>query len=352
MKSLSATFKNMMKHAALVAAALFVAACDPILDNGYGDCTVRYHVTFKYDYNMLNVDAFDQQVEAVTLYAFNPADGTLAHQVTSTCADMQANGGRMTVDFNPADYHLVSWCHNVGCQTTQLPALTCGQSTISELRCRIGGRSQAADGCTQVCEIGPIFHGEEICPEPINPEDELNPTYLVPLMKNTNTVRVILQNLSDDPLLADDFDFRIVEENGLMNYDNSLLPDEELTYVPFYTGQGDVDYEGSATRADDESQLTKLNVAIAEFTFARLMADRHPRLTVTNRQTGAVVFSIPLTDYLKLARSQYVRGMSDQEYLDREDAYSLTFFLGEDKTWMSAAILINEWRVVLMDVDL
>lgn len=334
---------------ALVATALFVAACDTILDNGYGDCTVRYHVAFKYDYNMLSVDAFDQQVDSVRLYAFDPATGVLVHQTTSSSRAIRENEGRMTVEFNPQEYHLVTWCHNTGCHTTELPDMACGLSTIDEMRCRIGGRTQTSDGCTEVCEIGPIFHGEAVCPQPVNGEDELNPTFLIPLVKNTNNVRIILQNLSDEPLLAEDFDFKFVEENGMMNYDNSLLPDEELTYVPFYTGQGDVDYEG--TRAGDEA-VTKLNVAIGEFTLGRLMADRHPRLTVTNRQTGDVVFSIPLTDYLKLARSQYVRGMSDQEYLDREDSYSVTFFLGEDKTWMSASILVNSWRVVLMDVDL
>lgn len=347
MKSLSAHIKDTIKHIAFVAATLCITACGPILDNDYGDCTVRYHVCFKYDYNMLGVDAFSKQVECVTLYAFD-ADGVLCHQISETKENILANNNRMTIPFCPEEYHLVSWGHNINCQTTELPALTCGSSTLNDLKCRIGGRSEA-DNCTQVCEIGPIFHGEAICPTPEN-EDELNPIYMMPMMKNTNNVRIILQNQSNEPLYVEKFDFTIVEENGLMNFDNSLLPDEQLTYIPFYTGSGQVEYEEEEEENPTRAQES-LNVAIAEFTFGRIMADRKPRLTVTNKETGKKVFSIPLTDYLKIARSQYVENMSDQEYLDREDAYALTFILDKQGNWMSSHIFINSWRVVLMEVE-
>ena len=47
--------------------------------------------------------------------------------------------------------------------------------------------------------------------------------------------------------------------------------------------------------------------------------------------------------------------MDDQEYLDREDDFNMTFFLyssGEDdSTYIGAEIIINNWKVVLQDVD-
>lgn len=353
MKSLSEQIKGMMKGVALVAAALFVAACDPILDNDYGDCTVRYHVKFKYDYNMLNVDAFETQVDSVRLYAFDPATGVLVHQATSSCRTIMADGGRMTVEFNPADYHLVTWCHNVGCRTTEIPDMACGKSCIDEMRCRIGGRTQAADGCTHVCEIGPIFHGEEVCPEPINADDDLNPTYMVPLVKNTNNVVVALQHLGGQPLPAEDFEVVIVEENGLMNYDNSLLSDEELTYVPVSIKQGEVEYGGKEDEPIVRAGGEKLDVLTTEFTVGRLMADRRPRLIATNRQTGKQVFNIPLTDYLKMLRSES-DNWSDQEYFDRVDRYHMTFLLDEKLEWKSLSIEVKvlKWRVVINNVAL
>ena len=44
--------------------------------------------------------------------------------------------------------------------------------------------------------------------------------------------------------------------------------------------------------------------------------------------------------------------MDDQEFLDREDDYVMTFFLDENHKWISSQILIHSWRVVLNNVDI
>ena len=43
--------------------------------------------------------------------------------------------------------------------------------------------------------------------------------------------------------------------------------------------------------------------------------------------------------------------MSDQEYLDRQYEYNMTFFLDEQNLCINSVILINSWRVVLSNVD-
>ena len=45
------------------------------------------------------------------------------------------------------------------------------------------------------------------------------------------------------------------------------------------------------------------------------------------------------------------REQGDQEYLDRQDEYNMTFFLDEQNQWINSVILINSWRVVLSNVD-
>ena len=45
--------------------------------------------------------------------------------------------------------------------------------------------------------------------------------------------------------------------------------------------------------------------------------------------------------------------MDDQEYLDRQDEYNLTFFLDENNDWhMTSGIIINSWRIVLQDTGM
>ena len=66
---------------------------------------------------------------------------------------------------------------------------------------------------------------------------------------------------------------------------------------------------------------------------------------------GEKVLSIPLIDYALLVKGHYNRNMDNQEYLDRQDEYNMTFFLDEGE-WMSSVILINSWRVVINEEDI
>ena len=74
---------------------------------------------------------------------------------------------------------------------------------------------------------------------------------------------------------------------------------------------------------------------------------KSPILTIWNIAENKRVLSIPIADYALLVKGHYNREMSNQEYLDRQDEYNMTFFLDEGGNWLSASIVINSWRVVL-----
>ena len=131
-----------------------------------------------------------------------------------------------------------------------------------------------------------------------------------------------------------------------MDYDNSLLEDEQLTYHAWRTDDGVADLNADGSRAQ-----TVIGVAIAELTVGRLVLGNNPVLTVTNEQ-GEKVLSIPLIDYALLVKGHYNREMDNQEYLDRQDEFNMTFFLDEDDTWLDSYIIINSWKVVLNNEDL
>jgi hypothetical protein len=44
--------------------------------------------------------------------------------------------------------------------------------------------------------------------------------------------------------------------------------------------------------------------------------------------------------------------MTDQEYLDRQDDFTFTFFLDSDMRWLDASIIINSWTVVVREKEL
>ena len=101
------------------------------------------------------------------------------------------------------------------------------------------------------------------------------------------------------------------------------------------------------------AEATTLSAVVAEFSVNRLMATHQPYLTVrrTNRD-HAVLFRIPIVDYALLVKGNYNSKMDNQEYLDRQDEYNMTFFLDNDRNWISTIIYVNSWRVVLSNPDL
>jgi hypothetical protein len=53
-----------------------------------------------------------------------------------------------------------------------------------------------------------------------------------------------------------------------------------------------------------------------------------------------------------MIKGHYNGSMTDQDFLDREDKFSLTFFLDELGNWVSATVIINSWHLVLNNTGL
>ena len=155
-------------------------------------------------------------------------------------------------------------------------------------------------------------------------------TVVVPLTKNTNNVKVVIQNAIGVKLNATDFDFKIEDDNGWLAYDNSPVVDDSITYHPWSQ------YDGVVNSASEDN--TQVSAVVAEMTVNRLLASKHPRLKVYNNLNKKMVFSIPLIDYALL--------------VDRQDDYSFIFFVDDHLDWLSATIYVNSWRVVLQNVDM
>lgn len=324
----------------------FLSSCEPIWDNE--DCGTEYRVKFKYDYNMLYTDAFATQVHSVTLYAFD-ADGRLAFQRSEQGEALARNDYSMALDVDPGQYHLVAWAGLFEGKGFTVPTLTEGQSTIDDLYCRINReeqflRNRPVDAVDY--RLQTLWHG--YLPAQTLTRAASRTAYLtLPLTRDTHTLRIILQQMSGEAMDAELFEISVTDRNGFMRYDNTLDPaDGMLTYLPYYQQGGSADIEGSAT----PGEAGVLNMCVAEMTVGRLMADADTRLTVTRRDNGVTVLSIPLINYLELCRTVANYHMPLQEYLDREDHFAMTFFLDEDNAWINTQVIINDWIVRFNDI--
>ena len=315
-----------------------MTSCDNILDNGYGDCEVEYRVKFKYDYNMKYADAFPHEVRSVTLYAFDES-GRFVHQQTEQGEVLADKGYTMLLELPKGDYDFITWAGLGNQESFGVPQLTAGTSTMQDLTCLMK-RTQVEDE-NRVGYLNPLWHGKVDANIPSYSRVAETNIIEVPLVKNTNTFRIILQQLSEEPIDVENFEFKITDCNGFMAHDNSLKEDEPLVYRPYHLATGSTEAGGSGEE--------KLNVAVAELSTGRLMADAKTELTITNKQSGEVVFSIPLIKYLSVYKTVANYQMPLQEFLDREDEYVLHFFLNGGE-WLKTQIIINDWIVRYNDI--
>ena len=321
-----------------------------ILDETEEDCSV--YVSFKYDMNMEFTNAFQQAVNSVTLYAFDK-NGILAFQKTEEGELLKQDGYRMRLDevnySAQAEYDFITWAGEPNNKSFTIPILTVGKSTKEELICQLNRKHESRSGEVAVVDtdLQDLFHGQVSGLSFGRGAVATQQDVVVPLVKNTNSIRIVLQEVSGEALDVKDFNFRVTDKNGKMYYDNTLMEDELITYKAWHTGNGHAGL--------DEGQLvegvTEINVAIAELTTSRLMADMEPILTITKIEDGSQVLSIPLVQAALLYKREKYSNMSNQEYLDREDEYNFTFFL-QDGKWVSSSIIINSWRVILQNSDL
>ncbi|WP_294142063.1 FimB/Mfa2 family fimbrial subunit [uncultured Sanguibacteroides sp.] len=317
-----------------------------------GDCSVYYRLKFRYDRNLKWADAFANEVSSVHLYAFDTS-GILTWQREEQIDPFTAENYSISLDLPAGDYRLLAWCglRNDGGheESFSVPEARVGETRMEQLQCALN-RQHDESGAYSKERLYRLFHGTLDVSLPSN-DDGGSYDYTMYLTKNTNHIRIILHHLSGEDVDVNQFTFRIEDENGLMAHDNELLEDENITYRPWKMQNG----EAGLGKADSRA-IIHVKGAIADLTVGRMMETHREKmfLTITNRE-GGIVARIPVIDHVLLAKDyyeeEYNRTMTDQEFLDREDDYVMTFFLDENNKWISSYILIQSWRVVLSNVE-
>lgn len=344
---LHAIIKNTVIAAAAFTTLMAATGCHSIFEDS--DCVDSYNlVRLTYDHNMKFADAFGNEVDRVSLLAFDSSTGTLVKRFDVDRSELTSDH-ELAVEVAPGSYDFLVWGGNHS-QHFDIADGEIGKSTISDFHCRL--RRDAAGESGEHLE--PLFHGLQHVELPYASPSKPNHVTLN-LKKNTNTIRVVLQHLSGEPVFAENFEFTITDGNGWLNHDNTLRDNTQLTYRPWFTKSGQIDVNVNPQDpkgAPQASPLTGrasravLGASLAEFTVSRLLTQNKPMLTITNKAENRTVLSIPVIDYALLVKGFENDSLDDQEYLDRQDEYNMTFFLDEGGRWVSAVIIINDWRIV------
>ena len=329
---------TVLRHigAALSAALVIVclSACESIYDD-LEPCPHGVSLRFVYDYNMEFANSFHRNVDCLTLYIYDE-NGNYVDTKTVTGPELQDENYRMTLDLGEGDYHFVAYgglaCEKATFSPVQEPT-SGSKNEDMRVRADIGRINSPVPAERQLHDM---FWGELTLATA-----DLYNEGTVRMMKNTNSIRLVLQNVDGTPVNVGDFDFEIVGDNTLFNYDNNLLQSDEVTYKPWSEGQAQT---GVSIVGPDQVVPQPVEVAYAELSTSRLMTGNSPRMLVKRHEDGETVIECPLNEYLLLMRSERFGDMGNQEFLDRESRWTLYFFL-QAGTWLRTQIVVNDWVV-------
>lgn len=327
---------------AALGAALMIAAL-PACENIYEDlqpCPHGVSLRFVYDYNMAYANAFPREVDCLTLLVFDDEDRYVATR-TVTGDELRDENYRMTLDLEAGTYRFVAY-----------GGLACGRRSFSMMSVPVRGAcfSDLRVRMEADCLSNPDrkrLHGLYWGTLALSTAD-LYAEGTVRMMKNTNNIRIVLQQENGGTLSPDDFDFEIIDDNTLFGSDNDLLSAGTVTYTPWKTGQA----QTGVTIVGDNVVPEAVGVAYAELSTSRLMTKSAPRLVVRRHSDGGAVVDMPLKRYLLMLRSDRYDDMDDQEYLDRECDFVLFFFLRPDGSWIDTRIVVNDWVVRINDAEM
>lgn len=308
---------------------LSFSSCDRIHED-LQPCPQGVRLRFVYDYNMEFANAFPSQVDCLTVL-FYDKDGNYVTTKTNATSDLADENWRMTVDLDPGSYNVIAYggmeCDKSSFSFTSQPSSIRMDQIQVELN-----RSTLTEPVGTY--LHPLFYGRaEVS---VVQSDLEYRDYTVYMMKDTNNLRIMLQQVDGTTIDEADFDFKIVDDNTLMAWNNDVIPTQSVNYFPWT--------RGNASPGELPDNAGEATVAWAEISFPRLVTSNSPRLVITRKADGYKLIDIPLNNYLLLMKSEVYTDMPSQEFLDRESRWKMLFFLNGGR-WLDTVIEINDWTV-------
>ena len=315
------------------ATLLMLSSCGTVFEDGDlcppAPAGPTYQVRFDDSRNMNFADAFASEVQSVTLFVLDSQSKDVVKVISDdNQKNLQSGNYTMNLDVEPGTYDLVAWCGLAETEEAKPSfSLTGETKTIEDLSVKLNESQQTLS--SHLSEL----HNGVLMRQTLTANDT---TLVVPLTRNTNNVRVVLQRIDGTNLNADDFSFSITADNGLMKYDNSLLKDTEHVYTE-YDKRNDASTSGGTA-------------VIGEVSTARMVKGENMRLRAMYKDR--TLLNIPLINYALMVKSYNEKPMSDQEFLDRQNDWNFIFFLNDQNQWEHSNVVVNDWHLVLDNIEL
>lgn len=319
-----------------------LAACSWVKDD-LGDCPQGCRLRLLRQEVAAQVGSdFDGEIDEAFVSVFD-AGGKYLDTYTISGSELSASGWSALLPLGAGTYRFVVWTGAEDDCYELTPEAMRGGLTAGELTLRL---ARSASG-RQDAYLHPLWYGStgDVTVDAMGVTEAT-----VGMIRDTNTIVAVIQDMTGRAMDADAYAFEIVAGNGLMDFGNNVLPDEDVTYGAYHTQTADLS-------AEDAGMAQAVSVARAEINTLRLMANDEARLIVTEKATGRRILNVNLTRYLLLTREMYEGRvgyrLTNQQYLDLESHYSVVFYMtptGEAaEPYTCTSLRINGWIVRIND---
>ena len=313
-----------LKQLCAILCILLMTSCTWVKDET-DDCPYGFWLNLHYTYNILDVEAAPEYINEVSVFIYD-AEGNYVSRLDVPRSVLAANNHRVRIEgLQEGDYQFVVWSGVAGSQY----ALSGDRSTMADFLLSLSG-----SGTTVTTRLSDLYYGNL----PLVHYDDAYAVHDVWMMKDTNQLACLVVPLSGDEVVSPtDYDMVLISDNGVMDVFNTPVSEKAVTYMPF---------ERNAVTVSD-ADYGELHGIGFNLTTLRLMEDLDCRLILQKHDTGETVFNISLTEYIGMIGSYYTnlgRALTLQEYLDRQDFYTIVFFLSEDFNQL-LRLDVNNWRL-------
>lgn len=328
----------------LVLALLWMfLSCISCIDENRDDCG-EVVIRFDYSYNILSANAFEKQVNKVTLYVFDKKSKILVLKEIAQDNLLKNELGFKTNRLEAGEYIFAAWAQgaqqNPVSSDYGIPVLKVGISTVDDLTYYIERVGNSTNRQLSNLLIG-------VSEAKIN--DIIDMQYVNLNLKKVNrTVRVILLPYTASAGLdVNDYEFSIEDKigNGHINYDYNILEDASLTYFPYYKAN----LLPAPSELLDPDEINK--AAVAEISLSRILVSNNPKLIIKSNTHKSTLFSVSLPWLLSLTSSENHTEWDLQEYLDRQDEFAITLFIDND-SWIKNTIIVNGWVINNIPIEM
>lgn len=329
----------------LIASALMLAGavgCSWVKDDLTG-CPQGCRLQFTVDAEVAaaggyNASVFAAEASDITLFVFS-SDGTYVGRYSEQGDALKQSDYTMDIPVAPGHYRMVAWA-GLEDNHYSVPDLQEGVSRIEDLEVLLDRDSENR----QNDYLHPLWHGKI---EDVEVKKDVYSRYVMNMSKANNGFVLVLQDMTGGSIKGDTFTYEIASANGHMAHDFSLMDDDKISYGAYLVESADLsDYDSAEPEEDAQMNIT---AARAELNTLRLMTDKSTRLIIRERHTERLVLDIDLVQYILLTRERYEQkvGMklTDQQYLDYEDSFSLMFVL------MPTGSIVNPYAMIELRIN-